>query len=90
MAKTQRLDEIKDELLELIEEAEKIVRDLDISPDRMIYHRAYAYWIPQMTMAVTNDHDWLGSCSVCLEETIEDLDKLDKFEKSKKSKKQST
>ena len=84
MAKTQRLDEIKDELLELLDEAEDIVRDLDTAPDKMTYNRAYAYWIPQLTMALTNEHEWLGSCSVCLEETIEDLDKLEKFEKSKK------
>lgn len=77
MTKTERLDEIKDELLDLLNEASEIVRKLDTTPGKMIYNRASAYWFPQLTMAITNDHEWLGSSTVCLEETIEELDELE-------------
>ena len=64
-----RLEEIKEELLELIEEAQRIVS----GGDEMTYQRAKSYWIPHVIMALTKEHEWLGGSMETMEDTIEEL-----------------
>jgi len=63
-----RLEEIHDEMQELLGEAKQLIQ-------RFVHvrARAEAYWIPQIAMALSNEHDYLGSGSYTLAETIKDL-----------------
>lgn len=64
-----RLEEIKVAVLELIGEAEEIVR----RGDNVVYARAKAYWIPHVIGALTKEHEYLGGSMQTMEETIEEL-----------------
>jgi hypothetical protein len=71
----ERLNEIRDELSELADEAYRIVREL--SPNRA--DAAKAYWYAQLVMAISDDHDYLGSGSHTLQDSIDELDEADEF-----------
>jgi hypothetical protein len=74
---TERLEEIREEMLELLSEAEEVARQTaKAAGQRVIYERAAAYWIPQIKIALKNDHGYLGSSMCSLEDTIKDLDEL--------------
>ena len=69
-----RLDEIKSEMLELLDEAMQIVkRDLD----SIGYERAKSYWYAHIKMALTKDHDYLGSDMFTLEDAANKLGDVD-------------
>jgi len=63
-----RLEEIKEEMLSLLDEAEHLVRQ-----ERGVYDRAKSYWIPHIKMALTKEHEYLGGSMVTMEDTIEEL-----------------
>jgi len=52
------LMQIAEDIQGKLDEAKRIVRE----EGGQIAARARAYWIPHIEMALTNDHDWLGSC----------------------------
>ena len=60
----ERLLEIKDEIGDLVEEAFRLVP----SADRP---RAKSYWYAQIIMALDDDHEFLGSGSHTLQDTID-------------------
>lgn len=64
-----RLEEIKEELLTLMDEAKHLVR----SGENLTYERARSYWIPHVIMALTKEHEYLGGSMVTMEDTIEEL-----------------
>ena len=66
----ERLKEIKEEILELIREAEQIIRDYPES------RAAENYWIPNVVTALTRQHDYLGGAMITMEESIEELEEL--------------
>jgi hypothetical protein len=73
-----RLEEIRDEMLELLEEAKKIVRDKR-KTHRMVYERMMSYWYPHIKMGLTSDHEFLGS-DTNMQEAIDAIDGDDSLE----------
>lgn len=63
----ERLREIQYEMLELLDEAKRILRD-DFGG--MTYERANAYWLAHVKMALTKDHGFLGGSMVDMEDTL--------------------
>lgn len=66
----ERLEEIRLSMLEMFGEAKQIVRGASSST----YERAKAYWLAQVEMALTNDHSFLGSAGVSMEDTIKEIE----------------
>lgn len=66
-----RLGEIYEEMMELVHEAEALVRGT--SEERA----ASGYWLAQLKMALDNNHGYLGSGSHTLQDTIEALEAED-------------
>jgi len=71
-ADIDRLYEISDEINDLVKEARDIVRNAHEG----IYARAKAYWIPEIRMALSGEHGYLGGSMCSLEDTIEELKDL--------------
>jgi len=67
----ERLKEIKDQMLELLEDALGIVKQ---SGNKFQYDRAKAYWHPHIQMALTDDHWYLGKDGATLESAIDALE----------------
>lgn len=63
----RRLQEIKDEMKELLDEARRIVRGT--SEDA----RAKAYWYGHIACALDSDHSFLGGNSCTMQETCDRL-----------------
>jgi hypothetical protein len=66
-----RLREIKDQMVEMADEALRIVLR---SGDRFQYDRAKAYWHPHIQMALSDDHRYLGRDGSTLEEAVDALE----------------
>jgi hypothetical protein len=62
-----RLEEIKDEMLELLHEARRLVRT---TAERS---RAESYWLPHIEMALHDDHEYLGGSMCTMTDTIAGL-----------------
>lgn len=63
-----------DELRLMIKEAIRIARDIvDRLPSDGCQGRAKAYWIPQICIALDDDHDWMNRGMCTMQETINDL-----------------
>ncbi len=65
----RRLVEIKDEIKDLLEQAERLIRATGLP-----YDRARAYWLAAIKMNLDNEHDFLGSSMNTMQETIDELD----------------
>lgn len=65
-----RLDEIKDEMLELLEEAADIVKDSG-SFERQ---RMKSNWYARVKIALVNEHEYVGGSMCSMEDTIEALE----------------
>jgi hypothetical protein len=68
MVNVQRLQEIKDEIKELVEEAMEIVSDTN---ERS---RAEAYWYPHLLMALDDEHTYMSNSMCHLQSTIDTLE----------------
>lgn len=66
-ADIDRLNEIKDKMLELLFDAKEIVR---WSGDQHQIDRMKAYWHPHIQMALTESHDYMGNGGASLEQCI--------------------
>lgn len=66
----ERLSEIKGEMLELLDEALDLIRNM--SADE--YKRARAYWYAHIKGALTRDHEYLGGSMETMEDAIEALE----------------
>ncbi|MBX3045090.1 MAG: hypothetical protein KIT33_15950 [Candidatus Kapabacteria bacterium] len=63
----ERLTEIKEQILELLEEAK------DILPKGMTKERAKSYWYVHIQTAILNEHEYLGGSMVTMDDTIFEL-----------------
>lgn len=63
-----RLTEIKEELLQLLNEANKMVRGTSEE------NRAHSYWFAHIRMALDDEHGYLGSSMCTLQGSIDALD----------------
>lgn len=68
---SDELKELKEEILEKIMEARSLIAEAGL---RGSLDLADAYWIPHVTMALTNDHGYLGGSMATLEDAIEEVD----------------
>lgn len=66
--KAERLMEIKEEMLELLDEARMLVRGTHEED------RAGAYWLAHIRMALDNEHNYLGRGGCTMQSTIEALE----------------
>ena len=64
-----RLAQILTEIKDSVAEAEDILRK-----EGRIYNRAKVYWIAAIEMSLNNDHSYLGSCRITMQDTINELD----------------
>jgi hypothetical protein len=66
--KADELEEIRDQILELVEMADRILRDTPV------YRRARVYWLAHLKINLTQDHGYLDS-SMNMDDTIQELRK---------------
>lgn len=66
-ADVDRLEEIRDEIKELIGEAEEIIRG------SYEYRAAKAYWIPHILTALDDESEYMGKSMTTMQDTIENL-----------------
>jgi len=72
-----RLVEIQSEMLDLYHEAKELLRRCG---GTTAVARAKAYWMASVEMGLTNDHNYLGSAGVSMEDTIRETDPGDEEE----------
>lgn len=65
---TERLQEIKEQMLELLDEAKKII------PEGMTKERAKCYWYAHIKTALLKEHEFLGGSLVTMDDTINEID----------------
>lgn len=65
-----RLQEIHQQMMELLEESITIVRQ---SGKKSLYDRAKAYWHPHIAMALSDDHSYIGKDGATMEEAVNAL-----------------
>lgn len=65
--KAERLQEIKEQMLELLDEAKELI------PEGMTKERAKCYWYAHIKTAILKEHEYLGGSMVTMEETIEEI-----------------
>ena len=65
-----RFEEIKDQIKELIHEAISLVPDHAKA-------RAESYWYAQISMALDEDHCYIGGCMCSMQDTLEEFDDID-------------
>ena len=78
---TDRLDEILEdlniisgELADHLNEAEQLIREAaTLRGEQLIFERAKGYWMAQIKMALSDDHDYLGGASVTFADTIKEI-----------------
>lgn len=69
-----RLEEIKDNIKELANEALQIIRQ---SGNRMAYERSRAYWYPHVVGALDKEHDYLGGSMTTMQNVIDEIRQAD-------------
>lgn len=65
---TERLQEIKEQMLELLDEAKEII------PEGMTKERAKCYWYAHIKTALLKEHEFLGGSLVTMDDTINEID----------------
>jgi hypothetical protein len=61
------LQEIKEQMLDLLEEAK------DLLPEGITKERAKSYWYAHIKTALLKEHEFLGGSLVTVDDTIEEL-----------------
>jgi len=69
--KWDRLKEIQDEMLNLLHEADQILRN---NAEKHVYNRAKSYWLANVQIGLTDDHDYLGGAGVSMDNTINECE----------------
>ncbi len=64
----KRLEEIKNKILELLDESRQIIKDYPFP-----YERAKAYWLAHIECALSKDCAYVGSSMVTMEDTINEI-----------------
>lgn len=71
----ERLNEIKDEIKDLIQEAQHLVNDFSSQFGvRHIYERARSYWLAHLQTALDKESEYLGSSMTTMEDTIQEIE----------------
>tara|TARA_S200000501_G_scaffold321758_1_gene317352 strand:- start:297 stop:524 length:228 start_codon:yes stop_codon:yes gene_type:complete len=70
MSDKYRFEEIKEQIKELLEEA------IDLVPDHA-RARAESYWYPHISMALDEDHGYIGGSMCSMQDTIEEWEDED-------------
>lgn len=67
---------VKEDIEDCIKRVTKILHDVEeICPDtQSIVERASRYWLPELTIALTNDHSFLARKMCVMESTIRELE----------------
>lgn len=65
----QRLIDIKQEMLSLLEEAREIARQ----EGGVTYARAHGYWLAHIETAITRESDYIGASMFTMEDTIDEM-----------------
>jgi hypothetical protein len=68
----ERLVDIHAEMMNLLSEAEKLIRRENSNP--IVWERAKSYWVAHIKMALSNDHSYIGRSGCTMEDTIRELD----------------
>lgn len=70
-----RLGEIRDNIEDLIDEANAILEDLpnQISLPIQIYAQAKSYWLAHIETALGKEHDYLGRSQITMQCTIDEI-----------------
>ncbi|MBM2814388.1 MAG: hypothetical protein HW421_1150 [Ignavibacteria bacterium] len=63
----EKLIEIKEQMLELLDEAK------DIIPEGMAKERAKCYWYAHIKTALLKEHEYLGGSLVTMDDTINEI-----------------
>jgi hypothetical protein len=71
-----RFTEIKEQIKELIEEAISLVPSVE-------RHRAESYWFAEISIALDEDHDYLGGSMCSMQDTINEWHDGDVIEKER-------
>ncbi len=69
----ERLGDISSEMLELLEEAEEIIRR---NVPGVARARAESYWIAQIKVALSKDHGYLAGSMCDMEDTVAEIKAL--------------
>lgn len=67
---SDRFEEIIDDIKGLIEEAISLVPDYAKA-------RAESYWYAQISMALNENHDYIGGCMCSMQDTLEEFNDID-------------
>lgn len=70
MSPAERLLEIQEEMLNLLDEAENIIRR---HGSRHCQDASKSYWIPQIKMGLTDDHEYLGNAGYSMQRAIDSM-----------------
>ena len=65
----ERLTEIHRQMMALLAETRETIRALD----PVVYKKADRAWMAHLEMALTRDHEYLGSADGTMEDTISEL-----------------
>lgn len=69
-----RLEELYEEITDKVQEVREIVMYLSRGgATAHVAARAKAYWLAQITTALSSNHDYLGGCMCTMEDTINEL-----------------
>jgi hypothetical protein len=66
----ERLDEIRQEIKVLVEEASDLLQEL---PNQMIWERARCYWYKRILGALDEDNEYLGGSGWTMKQTTEEV-----------------
>jgi hypothetical protein len=66
-----RLEEIRAEMIELLEEAEDLIRNKAVPG--IVRARAESYWLAQIKVALMKEHGYLAGSMCDMEDTIEEI-----------------
>lgn len=68
---SEELTEIKNQIKNLLDEARVLIKNTDYNA----WERARKYWYAHIITALDDDHNYLGSSSVTMQDTINELSK---------------
>ena len=64
---TEKLTEIKEQMLELLDEAKNLI------PEGITKERAKCYWYTHIKTALLKEHEYLGGSLVTMDDTINEI-----------------
>ena len=81
-SQSNRLEEIKDEIKDLLEESRRIIH---FNGNKLDWERAKSYWFAHIQCALDKNNDYLGSSMFTMQDTIDSLSDEDEDEETGES-----